>query len=147
VTWATLEAGAPDLTAEGRRLIYRTGGGEVLLATVRADEPPRIHPITVDILDGQLYAFILSGPKRLDLERDGRYAMHAQQDPAAPSEFSIRGRARLVTDPAIRGPVASVWSFDVDDGYALFAFDIESAILGRRAADEWPPRYESWKRR
>ena len=43
--------------------------------------------------------------------------------------------------------VASVWSFDVDDGYALFAFDIESAILGRRAADEWPPRYESWKRR
>jgi len=147
VTWATLEAGAPDLTAEGRRLIYRTGGGEVLLATVRADEPPRIHPITVDILDGQLYAFILSGPKRLDLERDGRYAMHAHQDPAAPSEFSIRGRARLVTDPAIRGPVASVWSFDVDDGYALFAFDIESAILGRRAADEWPPRYESWKRR
>lgn len=126
--------------------MYRTGAGDVLLATVRADEPPRIHPISVDIVDGRLYAFILAGPKRLDLERDGRYAMHTHQDPAAPSEFSIRGRAHEVAEPATRESVASAWAFTVDETFGLFEFDVASAVLGSRAdADEWPPRYTSWK--
>jgi hypothetical protein len=120
-----------------------------LLATVRGDDLPRIHPISVAIVDGRLYAFIIVGsPKHSDLERDGRYAMHTHQDPEAPSELMIRGRARLVADPVERRRVGDGWTFEADDGYTLFEFGIEQAVLGQRAtADDWPPVYTSWPSR
>ena len=144
MSWAAFEAGAPDLAAEARRLIFRTGQGSVLLATVGGDDPPRIHPISVAIVDGRLLAFILAGPKRRDLEVDGRYAMHSHLDLAAPDEVSVRGRAALVTDPAVRSAAIAVWPFEADDSYALFDFAVEGCILGERGADDWPPRYTSW---
>jgi hypothetical protein len=116
-----------------------------LLATVRGDEPPRIHPIWVGIVGGRLYAFILKSAKRTDLERDGRYALHSHINPPVPCEFSIRGRARLIDDVAARAEVGSSWYFEVDETYELFDLDIEAAVLGLRDnADEWPPRYQSW---
>ncbi len=145
LSWSDLEAAEPELAAAGRMLFERNGSGEGLLATVRADDPPRIHPISFEIVDGRLYAFILKSAKRVDLERDGRYALHAHQDPAAPSEFLVRGRASLIADPAVRARVARGWPFEVDDSYALFELSIESALHGARpSADDWPPRYESW---
>jgi len=145
-SWAAFATAAPDIAAEGRRLILARGDGEALLATVRGDDLPRIHPVNVAIVDGRLYAFIIArSPKRADLEEDGRYAMHTHQDPAAPSEVALRGRARLVTDPHERTEVAAGWAFEVDDAYALFEFDVEVALLGARpTADDWPPRYSSW---
>src|SRR3954466_9110958 len=146
-SWADFDAAAPEIADEGRRLIYARGDGEALLATVRGDDLPRIHPVNVAIVDGRLYAFIIArSPKRLDLETDGRYAMHTHQDPAAPSEVMLRGHARPVTDPPERAAVAAGWAFEVDDDYALFEFDIEIALLGaRRTPNDWPPRYQSWK--
>jgi hypothetical protein len=38
---------------KGRALFYRTGAGEALLATVREDDPPRVHPIAECHLAGQ----------------------------------------------------------------------------------------------
>jgi Pyridoxamine 5'-phosphate oxidase len=148
-TWAELATAAPDIAAEGRRLLEARGHGEALLATVRGDDLPRIHPISVAIVDGRLYAFIIVGsPKHADLEHDGRYAMHTHQDPDAPSELMIRGRARLADDPVERREVADGWTFEADDGYTLFEFSIEHAILGQRAtADDWPPLYASWPSR
>ena len=144
-TWGEFEAASPELAAAGRRLMYRTDTGEALLATVRGDEPPRIHPIWVGIVDAKLYAFILSSAKRTDLNLDGRYALHTHVDPAAPSEFSVRGRARLIEDAAVRSAVAGQWYFEADDSYQLFEFAIQAAVLGTRSdADEWPPRYSSW---
>ena len=144
-TWAELEAAAPELAAEGRRLIYRGDAGEMLLATVRGDEPPRIHPINVGIVDGRLYAFILRSAKRTDLERDARYALHTHQDPAAPSEFAVRGRASVVTSEHARSAAAAAWPFEVDDTYTLFEFSVVTALLGvRDTPDDWPPRYSSW---
>jgi hypothetical protein len=145
-TWSEFAAAAPDIASETRRLIYARGDGEALLATVRDDEPPRIHPVNVAIADGGLYVFVIGrSPKRRDLEEDGRYALHTHQDPAAPSEFALRGRARLVTDPAERARVAAGWAFGVDDSYTLFELRIETALLGSRAtADDWPPVYTSW---
>ena len=93
VRWAEFEAAAPEIAAEGRRLLYARGDGEALLVTVRGAELPRVHPINVGVVDGGLYAFLLPSPKRTDLERDGRFALHTHQDPAAPDEFSVRGRA------------------------------------------------------
>ena len=144
-TRAELQTSNPTLAAAGRRLLYRTETGDALLATVRGDDPPRIHPIWVGIVGGRLYAFILKSAKRTDLERDGRYALHSHIDPAAPSEFSVRGRAQPIDDVAVRAEVGGRWYFEVDDSYELFEFDIEAAILGvRDNADEWPPRYQSW---
>lgn len=145
ITWWEFQRAAPEMAAEGRRLLYAQGDGSALLATVAGDEPPRINPISVDIVDGHLYAFLLASRKRTDLVEDGRFALTAHQDPAAPDEFQVRGRARRVTDQALRDRVAVGWSFEPDETYWLFEFSIESALLGRRAADEWPPRYTTWK--
>jgi hypothetical protein len=146
VSWGAFEAAAPGLAAEAHRLIFRSGQGSVVLATVRGDDPPRIHPISVAIVDGRLLAFIiLAGPKRRDLEMDGRYAMHSHVDLAAPDEVSIRGRATLIRDQAIRAAAIAVWPFEADDDYALFEFAVESCVLGLRGADDWPPRYTSWR--
>jgi hypothetical protein len=146
VTWNDFAAAAPELAEAGRRLIYRTETGEALLATVRGDEPPRIHPIYVALHDGRLYAFLGRSAKATDLATDGRYALHTHQDPAAPSEFMVRGRVRVVSDAAEREPIADGWYFEVDETWILVEFSIESAVLGERASsDEWPPRYSSWR--
>ena len=135
---------APELASIGRRLISGRGG-EALLSTVRGDDLPRIHPVNVDVADGRLYAFVIGrSPKRIDLETDGRYALHTHVDQAAPDEFSVRGRASLVTDDEVRARVGSGWAFEVDESYALFELSVASALVGARAADEWPPRYISW---
>jgi hypothetical protein len=134
------------MAGAGRRLIYRTPIGEAFLTTVRGDRLPRIHPIYVAILEGRLLAFMLRSPKATDLAEDGRYALHAHQDPNAPHEFVVRGRARPIDDEADRRPAVDAWYFGVDDDHRLFEFEIDHAILGERAtADDWPPRYTSWR--
>jgi dipeptidyl aminopeptidase/acylaminoacyl peptidase len=145
--WDEFAAATPDLAAKGRRLIERTGTGEALLATVRGDAPPRIHPINVAIVDGRLLAFLIVGSAKLaDLAADGRYALHAHQDPAEPHEFLLRGRAREVLEPAARAAAGAACSFEVDDGYRLFEFPIDHAVYGERAdPNAWPPIYTSWR--
>ena len=145
VTWAEFAAAVPELAAEGRRLLYSRGDGEALLSTVRGDGLPRIHPVNVGIIGDGLYTFILASPKRADLDRDGRFALHTHQDPAAPSEFMVRGRATHIDAGDTRDAVAAGWYFSVDETYALFELSIESALLGVRSGpEEWPPRYSSW---
>jgi hypothetical protein len=148
-TWGEFAAQAPTIAAAGRGLIYRTEVGRALLATVRGAEPPRIHPISVAIAADRLVAFIILGsPKARDLEEDGRYALHAHQDPDVPHEFVVRGRARPFEDATTRAAIAETWFFEVDDTYRLFEFMVEHAVLGERASPrEWPPRYTSWRDR
>jgi hypothetical protein len=146
-TWADLELAAPGLASAGRQLIYRNGDGEALLVTVRGNAPPRIHPVNVGVVDGHLYTFVQAGSaKRRDLDEDGRYAMHNHVDPSSPSEFTVRGHARVVHDDAIRSTLARDWFFTVADSYPLYELLIEHALLGERAtADDWPPVYTSWR--
>ena len=143
-SWSEFEHAAPEMAAEGRRLL---GRGDPLIATIRGDDPPSLNPISVGFVHGNLYAFILRSRKRADLLRDGRYALHAWQDPTAPDEFGIRGRVRRVTDPDERARAVAGWSFEADESYVPFEFLIESATLGQRSADEWPPRYTTWSAR
>lgn len=146
-TWNDFAAAAPDLATSARSLLERSGIGEGLLSTVRGDGLPRIHPVDVAIVDGRLLTFVIVGSAKIgDLAADGRYALHAHQDPAAPDEFQVRGRAHEVVDPERRAAAAAGWSFEVDDGYRLFELDVEHAIIGRRpTADDWPPVYTSWR--
>ena len=143
-SWGEFAAASPDLAAAGARHLDR-GQGAALLATVRGSESaPRIHPVTVGIVEGGLYVFLLDSAKRQDFQEDGRFALHAAQDRAAPDEFSIRGRARLIPQGELRSRVAAGWYFEVDDTYWLYELQVQTAILGERAATEWPPRYRRW---
>ena len=146
-TWNDLAQGSPTIADAGRRLIERSGIGEGLLATVRGDAPPRIHPVHVRIVDGRLLTFVIvRSAKAGDLLADGRYALHAHQDPAVPHEFLVRGHATEVRDAGLRSTAAGEWSFEVDDGYTLYELSIDHAVFGERAsADDWPPVYTSWR--
>ena len=99
-TWAEFEAATPELAATGWQLLAAQTAGEAdgdgLLATVRSDLAPRIHPVSVGLVEGHLYSFVLPSAKLRDLEQDGRYALHSHQDPKAPDEFMLRGRARQI---------------------------------------------------
>jgi len=143
-TWAEFATAAPELAERGRALLERGGHGSGLLATVRRELTPRIHPVTIAIVDGHLYTFVLASAKRRDLEQDGRYALHSHLDLEAPNEFMVRGHAHPVGDP-VRATIAAGWAFEVDDGYDLYELAVDSAVFGSRpTADDWPPRYTTW---
>ena len=143
VSWGEFAAAAPEIARRGKDLLYRTGDGEALLITVRGDEPPAAHPISVRVVGEGLYAFILPSPKQRDLLEDGRYALHAHFDPAAPNEFLLRGRVRPLDDRT-RARLAADWSWTVGSAPG-FEFLIDEALLGERpTADDWPPKYSTW---
>src|SRR5205814_8779723 len=77
------------------------------LATVRKDGSPRVHPVSPRFAGGRLFVAIEHGsPKRFDLRRTARYALHALPPQIGPSydefEFNIAGDARFVADPETR---------------------------------------------
>ena len=143
-SWGELATSQPRIAEAGSRLLDRANGAALLATVDGAESPPRLHPVTVGIVDGGLYVFVLDSAKRRDLAGDGRYALHAHQAQDEPDEFSIRGRARLVPAGDLRDRIAAGWFFTVDDTYWLFELRIDTAILGERGADEWPPRYTRW---
>ncbi len=146
-SWAELERDAPAIAAGGRATLFRTDAGDCLLATVRGSAPPRINPVNVGLVDGRLLLFVQPwSAKARDLAEDGRYAVHAMQDPAMPDEFAVRGRAMRLTDADVRAKAVAAWSFDPGDDYELYELDIAHALLGSRpSADDWPPAYSSWR--
>jgi hypothetical protein len=145
-SWSVFAAAEPEMAERGRALLYQRGDGEGLLATVAPNGTPRIHPLNAGVLDGRLLVFVQDFcAKAKDLAANPRYALHAHQDPGAPDEFMVRGQARLVTDADVRANAASNWFFKVSDGYPLYELLITHALLGERRADEWPPRYRSWR--
>ena len=106
-------------------------------ATVRPDGGPRLHPMCPVIDGDELYAFLVPSPKRRDLHRDGRYAMHSFPADDNEDAFSITGSAAEVPDRRVRDEVAArflaerTWS-DPPPGFdeqELFAFDIETCLL------------------
>ena len=50
----------------------------------------------------------------------------------------------MVTDATVRATAAGQWFFRVSEDYPLYELLIDHALLGERAANEWPPRYRSW---
>jgi hypothetical protein len=135
VTWGEFEQRAPELATAGARLL---GGspdeaswlGIGFIATVRSDGGPRLAPVSAIVTRGRLLVAAVP-PKRRDLERDGRYVLHAFLG-ADDAEFSVRGRARGVTDPelaeAAREAVAGTGIFsDPASKEALFELEIQGA--------------------
>src|SRR5439155_5471266 len=91
--WSEFEAEAPELAESGKQLFTQFGVGLGFLATIRPDGAPRLHPMCPVFAEGGVFAFIVPGPKLLDLRRDARYAMHAFPPEEVDDEFCISGRA------------------------------------------------------
>jgi hypothetical protein len=134
-SWDDLERAEPKMAAMGRKLLAKLG--LAFLATTRRDGSPRVNPVCPVIADGRLFvATAPDSPKRLDLLRDGRYVLHmlpGEQD----AEFSVRGRARRVTDPATRALVVAEAArtpfpdgtfLNIRDEEWLFEYDVDEAM-------------------
>src|SRR5438093_1477038 len=99
-SWPEFAAAQPRLASAVRALVHQYGPGLGYLATVRADGGPRVHPVSPVITEEGLFCFVVDSPKRRDLERDGRYALHSFPPEDSDDEAYVAGRARPVTDEA-----------------------------------------------
>jgi len=84
-------------------------------------------------------------PKRKDLQRDGRYALHSFPPEETDDEFYFTGRATEVNDATVRETVAAAYHNPVRDDETLFAFDLQRCLLSQyRHRGDWPPTYTRW---
>jgi hypothetical protein len=154
VTWGELAEARPDLAEAGQALLYQLGVGLAFLATTRRDGAPRVHPMCPILHDDGLYAFIVPSPKRDDLHRDGRYAMHSFPTDDNEDAFSITGRAEVVHDQLTVQQLARRFADergmsdpppDVDT-WEPFAFQLGSCLLTRTTGHGDPePRHTIWR--
>ena len=129
LTWQEFADVRPELAELGHDLLYQFGIGLAFLATVRKDGGPRLHPVCPLIHEGHLFVFVLGhSPKRYDLLRDGRYALHTFPPKDNDDEFYCTGNAIPVSEQALREVVAEQAQHDVRDDEMLFELRIERAL-------------------
>ena len=129
-TWAEFESAERELAASGVRLLSDKLGTIALLATVRRDGAPRLHPVSPVVTQGSLFVFVgVPSPKRGDLLGDGRYVMHALPG-KDDVEFLVEGRASPVDDPDIKAAVSEAASFAVSEEDTLFELSIDKCLWG-----------------
>jgi hypothetical protein len=154
-TWREFAEFSPALAALGERML-RIGkdkpagslaGGLAYLATICKDGGPRIHPISPALIDGHLYAFILHrSPKKHDLLRDGRYALHSWPYPMDEQhynddEFYLSGTATWIDDLALLRAVAEAIGDNADEGL-IFELGLERAL--HKGRDQGRVVYTTW---
>jgi hypothetical protein len=153
VSWEAFATARPDLADAGRALLYQHGVGLAFLATTARDGAPRVHPMCPLLTGDDLCAFLVPSPKREDIRRDGRYAMHSFPCEDNEDAFYVAGLARPV-DPGRWAPLEAQFlaerampdrppDFDEQEP---FAFDIERCLLTRTVGHGDPaPRHEVWR--
>jgi hypothetical protein len=154
LTWAQFAHARPDLAEAGRRLLYQFGVGLAFLATIRVDGAPRLHPMCPLLTDDALLGFLQPSPKRQDLRRDKRYALHSFPPEANEDAFYLSGRAVLVDDLkrrqiataqflAERKLTAAPADFHTQD---LFEFYLERCLWTTTSGHgDWNPRHTIWR--
>ncbi|MCK9517658.1 MAG: hypothetical protein M0R74_01330 [Dehalococcoidia bacterium] len=149
--WQDIERAAPAVAEGGQQLLYQFGIGLGYLATVGPDGTPRVHPFCPIIEGGGLYGFIVPSPKRRDLYRSGRFAIHSFPMEDRDDEFFCSGAAQRELDASTNERVLAKYRADGGDsspGEELFEFEPERALLARYKArgepDNWPPDYLRW---
>jgi hypothetical protein len=144
-TWSEFTAARPALASAIRGLVHQYGPGLGYLATVRPDGGPRVHPVSPVIIDGGLYCFVMDSPKRRDLDRDGRYALHAFPPEESNDEAYLSGVARPVTDQMRVERLAAVLRAAPLASWRLYEFSVEVAMLARHREPVASSGYEFWR--
>jgi hypothetical protein len=131
--WEEFAAACPDLAALGEERFRSTE--VLLLGTLRRNGWPRISPVELDFVDGELLVGMMwRSPKALDLRRDPRYVAHSivTSRLATDGDFKLYGRAEEVDEPARRAAYRAAikarigWE-PTEPEYHLFALGVESA--------------------
>jgi hypothetical protein len=130
-SWSEFAAAEPALAASIRALLQQYGPGMGYLATVRPDGGPRVHPVSPVITDEGLYCFVVDSPKRRDLERDGRYALHSYPPEDSDDEAYLTGHAAPVDDPLVIAHLADALRASTQVDWRLFELSIDAAMLRR----------------
>jgi hypothetical protein len=153
VSWVEFEAVRPELAGPGRDLLYQFGVGLAFLSTVRPDGGPRLHPFCPVLIEGRLVAHIIPSPKRDDLDRDPRYALHSFPAPANEDAFYLTGAAARVQDEALASRAAAQFLAEREmeivppefyDGL-FYEFRIGRCLLTRSTGPgDWNPRHSIW---
>ncbi|RKN46417.1 pyridoxamine 5'-phosphate oxidase family protein [Micromonospora endolithica] len=131
-SWSEFATDEPRLADAISHLLQQYGPGFGYLATVRADGGPRVHPVSPVVTDEGLFCFVIDSPKRRDLERDGRYALHSFPAEESDDEAYVAGRARPVTDVARVARLARGFRAAPHVDWRLFEFTVEVAMVTRR---------------
>jgi hypothetical protein len=155
LTWGEFRTRQPEAAEAGRALLYQVGVGLGFLATVRADGGPRVHPVCPVLTDDGLYVFVVSSPKRADLHRDPRYALHAFPTDDNEDAFYITGTAAPQTDPAVRSRLAEQYLVaerkmtEEPPGFAdeqLFELLVNTCLVTKTTGHgDWNPQHTVWK--
>jgi hypothetical protein len=133
-SWDDFSSASPVLASDVRALFEQYGQGFGYLATVRVDGGPRVHPVAPVIADGGLFCFLIPSPKRRDLDRDGRYALHSYPGDESPDEAYLAGRARQVIEIARLERLADLHRATPAIDWRLYELDIGVAMVTHRAA-------------
>lgn len=100
------------------------------------------------ITDEGLFCFILDSPKRRDLDRDGRYALHSFPPEESDDEAYLAGRACRVTDRERVALLAGTMRAKPDLNWWLYEFTVDVAMVAHHRAGETGPvgaAYEVWR--
>ena len=154
--WHEFCAAEPRLAGRAHELLYQFGVGLGFLGTVDSTGAPRVHPLCPIICDGELYLLVVPGPKRRDLERDGRFALHSFPRPDDEDAAYLTGRALAIADEPQRR--AGVERQFLDERstipiapeslveQALFCLDVERCLVTTTVGHGDPaPRHEVWR--
>jgi hypothetical protein len=113
--WSEVEAAAPELAAEARRLL--DAHTHKTLATLRKDGSPRISGTEAQFEDGELwFGAMAQSVKALDLRRDPRFALHSGSDD--PPQWTA--------DAKVAGTVEEV---DSDGSSHRFRADVTEVVV------------------
>jgi pyridoxamine 5'-phosphate oxidase-like protein len=130
-TWSDFTTADPELAAATRALFEQYGPGLAYLATIRPDGAPRLHPVSPVFTDEGLYCFIVASPKRGDLSRDGRYALHSFPPEESDDEAYLTGKATRVTDPIVIATLSEALRASPAVDWHLYELQIKTATLRR----------------
>jgi hypothetical protein len=156
LSWPEFGRREPELAAACRALMYQFGVGLAFLATIRPDGGPRVHPICPIIADDGLFAFLIPSPKRADLHRDPRFALHSFPADENEDAFYLTGRAVPVGDGGVRGAVARQLAGERSlsapprglDEQELFEFRLDRCLHTRsKGHGDLHPTFTRWRLR
>jgi hypothetical protein len=88
---------------------------------------------------------VMNSPKRTDLDRDGRYALHAFPPEDSNDEAYLAGTARQVTDAGRVSRLARAVRAEPKADWRLYEFSVDVAMVARHREPTVPAGYEIWR--
>ena len=137
-TWKDVEQAEPEFAVRVRRLF--DAGRHKTIATLRADNSPRISGIECEFADGELRFGSMPGARKgADLKRDPRFALHGPPfHPEEGKEAQWPGEAKIAGRAVLAGSAGAEPAGD------LFVADISEVVITRLNPEATMLVVESW---